>query len=278
MKKNKMLRIASILLVVTLLSTCVISGTFAKYVTKAEGTDTARVAKWGVLLTLNAGNTFDTKYKTHDTSYDGELSVESSNGDKVVAPGTSAADIDAEIKASVSGTPEVATRYAITIEDIQDIVLPAGDHIDYTVLNPTTGADGKITYAYDGTFTTTEDYSPLKWTLKMGNNSLATGKSLTDVIDQMDKIKGKIEANIPGVTNVQVNVDKNAGKIEISFDAAPNTPIAGEFTLTWEWPFESGHDKEDTLLGNIIAGVADPSETATTTVSAKVTASATQID
>lgn len=276
MKKNKMMRIASILLVVTLLSTCVISGTFAKYVTKAEGTDEARVAKWGVLLSLNAGNTFSNEYKTHDTTYTSAVSVKSEDDANVVAPGTSAADIGAEIKASISGKPEVATRYAITIENIKDIVLPAGEHTDYTVLNQTTDADGKITYAYDGKFTTTEDYSPLKWTLKLGDTSLATGKSLTDVIDQMSKIQGKIEANIPGVENVQVSASKDEGKIEISFDAAPNTEITGEFTLTWEWPFETGHDKEDTLLGNIIAGVAD--ETAETTVSATVTASATQID
>lgn len=47
MKKNKAMRLASALLVLTLLTTCAISSTFAKYVTKAEGIDTARVAKWG---------------------------------------------------------------------------------------------------------------------------------------------------------------------------------------------------------------------------------------
>ena len=48
MKKNKMMRIASVLLVAVLLSTCVISGTFAKYTSSANGTDTATVAKWDV--------------------------------------------------------------------------------------------------------------------------------------------------------------------------------------------------------------------------------------
>ncbi|MFR0985955.1 MAG: hypothetical protein ACLSFZ_04975 [Frisingicoccus sp.] len=45
MKKNRMMRLASSLLVLTLLTTCVISGTFAKYTTQAGGSDTARVAK-----------------------------------------------------------------------------------------------------------------------------------------------------------------------------------------------------------------------------------------
>ena len=47
MKKNKMMRLASVLLVLTLLSTSVISGTFAKYTSQTSDSDSARVAKWG---------------------------------------------------------------------------------------------------------------------------------------------------------------------------------------------------------------------------------------
>ena len=46
MKKNKMMRIASALLVAVILTTCAISGTFAKYVTSTPGSDSARVAKF----------------------------------------------------------------------------------------------------------------------------------------------------------------------------------------------------------------------------------------
>ena len=48
--KNYLMRIASILFIVTLISTCCVSGTFAKYVTSASASDTARVAKWGVSI------------------------------------------------------------------------------------------------------------------------------------------------------------------------------------------------------------------------------------
>ena len=44
MKTNKMMRIASVLLVAVLLTTCVISGTFAKYTTTVSATSTANVA------------------------------------------------------------------------------------------------------------------------------------------------------------------------------------------------------------------------------------------
>ena len=61
MKKNVMMRVASVLLVAVLLTTCAISGTFAKYTTGDAGHDTARVAKWGVTITAN-GTTFAEAY------------------------------------------------------------------------------------------------------------------------------------------------------------------------------------------------------------------------
>ncbi len=47
MKKNKTMRLASVLLVMVLLSTCVIGGTFAKYTRQINNQDSARVARWG---------------------------------------------------------------------------------------------------------------------------------------------------------------------------------------------------------------------------------------
>lgn len=106
MKKNRMMRIASVLLVAVLLSTCVISGTFAKYTTSATASDAARVAKWG----FNA-----TTFSIEDlfvAAYDD--SVASANGtDNVIAPGTKGSTT---IKfAPEDGTaPEVA--YSIKVE------------------------------------------------------------------------------------------------------------------------------------------------------------------
>lgn len=46
-KKNIFLRIASGMAVAALLSTCVVSTTFAKYTTSTKAEDSARVAYWG---------------------------------------------------------------------------------------------------------------------------------------------------------------------------------------------------------------------------------------
>ena len=110
MKKNKMMRLASALLVAVLLSTCTISGTYAKYVTKGTGTDTARVAKFGVVVTPN-GVMFDKNYAEEDPDFTLDTnSVKSSNEWKVVAPGTTK-EMDNVV---ITGIPEVATRISYT--------------------------------------------------------------------------------------------------------------------------------------------------------------------
>lgn len=109
MKKNKMMRLASVLLVAVLMSTCAISGTFAKYVTKGTATSTARVAKFGVKVAAD-GALFSTAYDVHDDTADEAVittkSVISSNEDNVVAPGTSGKLTETMI----TGKPEVAVR------------------------------------------------------------------------------------------------------------------------------------------------------------------------
>lgn len=104
MKKNKMMRIASVLLVAVLMSTCAISGTFAKYVTEATGSDSARVAKWGVTIdSEGVGSTFATAY-TSNTDGIAYNTVEAT--EDVLAPGTAGTMATFEL----SGTPEVAVK------------------------------------------------------------------------------------------------------------------------------------------------------------------------
>lgn len=106
MKKNKMMRAASFLLVAVLLTTSVISGTFAKYVTTATGSDSARVAKWGVTVNPN-GELFLTAYEKDDNTFTkADNTVVSSDTWKLVAPGTTHGLTEVQL----TGTPEVATR------------------------------------------------------------------------------------------------------------------------------------------------------------------------
>ena len=111
MKKNKMMRTASGLLVATLLTTSIISGTFAKYVTTASGEDSARVAKWG----FEGGDTITLDNLFKD-AYDG--TVDSENDKDVIAPGTKG---EATFGFTYGGdtkatAPEVAYTFNISTE------------------------------------------------------------------------------------------------------------------------------------------------------------------
>lgn len=108
MKKNKMMRAASILMVATLLTTSVISGTFAKYVTSGSASDTARVAKFGVTVSSTA-DTFKETYAKNDSRFTLDANTVVSTED-VVAPGTGGS----MAAFTIEGTPEVAVNVAFT--------------------------------------------------------------------------------------------------------------------------------------------------------------------
>lgn len=103
MKRNTILRVSAILLVLTLLSTCVISGTFAKYTTSANANDDARIAKWGVVVEATA-EAF--------TENDDDTVISFVSGENVLAPGT-----DGNLCGlTITGQPEVAVKIDATAE------------------------------------------------------------------------------------------------------------------------------------------------------------------
>ena len=114
MKKNVMMRVASIMLVLVLMSSSVISGTFAKYVTATTTNDSARVARWGVEF-VTESDLFATEYK-YDVTQNGVAgiySVESKAGGNVVAPGTKGEGYNFY----TTGDPEVSYKVTFDVED-----------------------------------------------------------------------------------------------------------------------------------------------------------------
>ena len=118
MKKNKMMRLASLLLVLVLMTSSVVGGTFAKYTTSVSSEDKARVAYWGFQST----NTMDLQGLFLNT-YNNVASI---NGDNVIAPGTEGSttfsfawDEDTTAwdgaKVNVTG-PEVAYNFTVAVE------------------------------------------------------------------------------------------------------------------------------------------------------------------
>ena len=112
MKKNRMMRLTSVLLVLVLLTTSVISGTFAKYVTTDSATDSARVAKWGVTVDVTGDTAFSDSYATDDTTVTNianSVVTAGATGDSLVAPGTTGSLGGF----TISGKPEVAANIKI---------------------------------------------------------------------------------------------------------------------------------------------------------------------
>lgn len=109
MKKNWTMRVGVALVALTLITSCFVGGTFAKYTTAGIGTDSARVAKFGVTVTAN-GNMFTDRYDTADDS----ATVVAQGGAKVVAPGTKGN----MASMTLVGVPEVDVKvtYKATVE------------------------------------------------------------------------------------------------------------------------------------------------------------------
>lgn len=141
MKKNVMMRLASVLLIAVLISTSAISGTYAKYVTTESGSDNARVAKWGVVIEAESFGMFTTDYETDDdtASFTGDYSVSSAVGDRddVLAPGTEGSFANI----SITGTPEVAVDVAIVATvDVSENWVDADDNF-YCPVTVTVGGN-----------------------------------------------------------------------------------------------------------------------------------------
>ena len=111
MKKNIAMRVAAFLFILTMISTCAFATTFAKYVTSGTATDEARVAKWGVTVSVTGDDAFKTDYAKDDVNYSGTYSVSavSTSRDNLLAPGTNGN----LLSVSIEGTPEVATEVKV---------------------------------------------------------------------------------------------------------------------------------------------------------------------
>lgn len=106
MKKNRTMRIAAVMLVFALLTTCIISGSFAKYITTGTAaSEAARVAKWGVKVDAAADSV-----KIADDAYGTTVAAFQATTGGIMAPGTSK---ESAAVITISGKPEVAVKILV---------------------------------------------------------------------------------------------------------------------------------------------------------------------
>lgn len=231
MKKNRTMRAAVLMLALTLITSCFVGSTFAKYTTGISGSDTARVAKFGVELTFDSA-LFEKQYSNNAGT---DVTVLADDSTDVIAPGTN----DDAVIFTISGAPEVDVNVSITLNNgsaLKMVTLTAGDdYEDYTTVD----ASGN-----PGTFDLAQNYYPVKWTLQkkapgagdFTNVDGCVGVNLAAINTYLESLNGRYEVDAEGV--------------EKKF-----SDIIGEYKLTWTWSL-TGNDAADTLLGQIAAGVA----------------------
>ena len=284
MKKNKMMRVASALLVAVLMTTSVISGTFAKYVTTDSATDSARVAKWGVTV-LASGTLFGQEYNeyaTDDTTYSEtatsnqisatastSVSLEDNGTGNIVAPGTKNTT---GMTLSIKGTPEVATKVTVSSTDpegdatnsFSDIYLAAGT---YAVLVEAKGvnADNFKDY-YVGTTSDSGESATTTYAKVADNETFSDTAKYYELHDSVTVSAEKYYPVVWTLTKTGEQSGDTYSTVKSMFDAINtafaasttiNKAIDKEYTITWEWEFEdtsiAHKDGADTSLGNLMA-------------------------
>lgn len=221
MKKNSTMRVAALLLALTLMTSCFVGGTFAKYTTAETGTDSARVAKWGVQIISN-GKMFGEHYYAHDNdtasvaytgSVDSQGEIPGGGEKQIVAPGTKGDMVEVDLY----GKPEVKVQvsYAATL-------------------------------TLDGWEVDSAEYCPIVITVngeKYGIGAHLPGVTLQHDCASIAQLKSEIQLAVAGYTttyNAGTNLE------DVAYEA---------LSISWEWPFSTSeeNDIKDTKLGNATA-------------------------
>ena len=241
MKKNKMMRLAAVLMVAVLMTTCAISGTFAKYISTASGEDSARVAYWGFGL--------DSSIEINDLFLDAYINVNSTTEadgtkDDVIAPGTS------NFK---------TFKFAYTNNENEDATAP---EVKYNF---------KVDVSESTIATDIENNPNIQWDL------VAVDGAAAEIPEEDSDEWGNWDTLIADLKALSGDA---SGSMDYAPNTAPAAFAEGtEWIIAWQWIFTdaadtdgdgiSDQDEMDTAMGN--KQILDE-------VSIKIEITATQID
>ena len=215
-----MLRIASVLLVAVLLTTCIISGAFAKYVTTANGADQAQVAKFGVKIAINDDfEIFDTKYDAgaaDDAFTVVTNSVATDNTANRVAPGTKDS-----MSFTITGTPETSVNVAVTFAEDNNAIQLAKDQ----AISLPAGAYANSEY----TATPATTYEPVRF--YFGTTAIGADTTYTLTLAELQATMAE-------------TLNKNY---------TPNNTLDVTYYIGWEWAFTDAGDANKDFYDTYLA-------------------------
>ena len=211
MKKNIAMRVAAFLFILTMISTCAFATTFAKYTTSDTATDEARVAKWGVTVSMVGMD--QTEYEYGGTAQD--TSISATTTEKNIAPGS-------EIRfatINLTGTPEVAVSVTYTATlDLSNWVV-------------------------GGT-----EYCPLVF--KVGSVDYFIGKDVSGSTIEAVKALGKIESISELKTAVEAAIVAYSKNYDANTNLVNQTANQLTVHCSWAFSSSDADDIKDTALGN----------------------------
>lgn len=277
--KSKKLKIVAGIMVLTMLTTCMMSGTLAKYTTGDSASDSARIAKWGVQVEANGylfGNSYgsDNQVVAAQTFNTLAVSETARARDNWVAPGTKN---DNGFSFSITGEPEVSGEIKSVIKT-QNIFLREGH---YGVLIPLEEseitsenyneylASGKLYvlraggynlainpfeedvsyYFMQNELELSTDYYPVVYSL----NGVTAANGIGS--DSLQEIAESITNQIgnPEFTDAVNGVSTYEGTGSFSpstISSANQGIILANQVITWKWSYENGDSEEEKIMYN----------------------------
>lgn len=204
--KKKMTVLCGLLMAV-LVTAYSVSGTYAKYTSSMETTDSARVARWSINVgEKEALGLFQLAYGANDE-------IKSSNTDLVVAPGASG-----EVDINITGTAEVAYKLVVDIDETKSV-------------NDVRYADGNVSpikFSLDGS--NWFEYEQLETQLKtaLGDNTYAANSTLNKSVKLYWKWAYD-KAELDGMTGITATTGWDADKYDAE-DTKLGTKYQGTIT------------------------------------------------
>ena len=263
--KSKKLKIVAGIMVLTMLTTCMMSGTLAKYTTGDSASDSARIAKWGVQVEANGylfGNSYgsDNQVVAAQTFNTLAVSETARARDNWVAPGTKN---DNGFSFSITGEPEVSGNVIATIS-YENIYLSNGKYgflkretevtrdnfSEYGSLYFLEGGIYKKASSYgdsiDKAFFTIEDYVeltdfyyPIEYRMIGTSNTYNADFSEANNGDSLSKLVATLTSDFETVlSKTQVDCGKTTKTFKRNFNANENLETVLSFdnqNISWKW-------------------------------------------
>lgn len=124
-KENTLTKIAIFALIVAIIATILVSGTYARYTTRLTGTDSVKIAKWAWNISGDDITKTTTTYQLHlfQTINDSNGSAETNVAANTIAPGTKG-----QFTIVITNNSEVDATYDVTFSEDN----PLNANIEYS--------------------------------------------------------------------------------------------------------------------------------------------------